>query len=368
MGDDVGNAFGWLAAPVPTPSREHAAAAAARQGQLTKPAGALGRLEEIAIRLAGQQRRERPRIERPEVIVFAGDHGIAAQGVSAYPAEVTVQMIANFVNGGAAISVLARAQGARLSVVDAGTLASSPIPGAITDKPCCGTRDFSRTAALTRRELAHALGAGRRAVGRAIADGADLMILGEMGIANTTTAAAIAAALTGRAPEQLVGRGTGLDEAGVAHKASVVAAALAHHGLLAGPGAVASGREADHALAVLEAVGGLEIAALSGAIVRAAQAGLPVLVDGFIVTVAALAALRLNPSAGDWLLYSHRSQEAGHAIVLEALDARPLVDLAMRLGEGSGAAVALSIVRLALAVHDGMATFEEAAVAGRSAS
>ncbi len=250
--------------------------------------------------------------------------------------------------------MLARELGVPLTVVDAGTLAAAGIDGVFTDKPRCGTRDFSVEPAMTREEVDFALGAGRRAVERAIQDGADLIILGEMGIGNTTAAAAIAATLLGARPEDLVGAGTGLDADGISHKARVIAAALSKHDL----------EPASAPLHVLACVGGLEVAALTGAIIAAAQARMPVLVDGFIVSAAALAAVRINPTCAPWLIYSHRSLERGHRLVLEALGAEPILDLKLRLGEGSGAAVALPILRLACALHAQMATFEEARIAG----
>jgi len=320
---------------------------------LTKPKGALGVLEHLAIRLAALQRSDRPRADNVRIILFAGDHGITAQGVSAYPSAVTVQMLENFARGGAAICVLARELGAPLEVIDAGTLAASEIVGVMTDKPCRGTRDFSREPAMTMGEVQHALMVGRRAAQRAADNRADLLILGEMGIGNTTSAAAIAAALLARPPADLAGAGTGLDSEGVRHKTTMIAEALELHGL----------RQPDiHPLKVLTHVGGLEIAALTGAIIGAAQLGVPILIDGFIVTVAALLAIRLNPSCRDWLIYSHRSSEQGHRLLLGALDAEPLLDLKLRLGEGSGAALALPIVRLACALHAEMATFAEANV------
>jgi len=345
----------WVNQPSPAISVTHRHAAAARQGQLTKPTGALGRLETLAIELAGLQHTDRPCAERVPIIVFAGDHGIAAQGVSAYPQEVTIAMMANFAGGGAAISVLARELGSTLEVVDAGTLAQTPMPGIIADKPRCGSRDFSNEAALEGEELAFAFDCGKRAVTRAAASDPDLVILGEMGIGNTTSAAAIAAGLLGVAPDNITGLGTGLDAAGRARKAKIIDAALARHHL--------AGASAEK---ILCAVGGLEIAAISGAIIAAAQRRVPTLVDGFIVSVAALAAARLNPSCRPYLLFSHRSAEQGHRLVLEALEARPLLDLDLRLGEGSGAALALPILRLACALHNGMATFAEAAVPDRA--
>ncbi len=346
----------WIEAPCAQPSQKHVAQAEARQNALTKPRGSLGVLERIAIQLAACQERDCPGVALARIILFAGDHGITAQGVSAYPSAVTVQMLDNFARGGAAISVLARELGAPLEVIDVGTLAATEIAGVITDKPCCGTRDFSREPAMTTEEMRFALAAGRRAVQRAAGQGADLLIFGEMGIGNTTSAAAVAAALLARSADDVVGAGTGLDREGIRRKSLVIAEALKWHGLH---------RAEALPLDVLMRVGGLEIAALTGAIVAAAQARVPILIDGFIVTVAALVALRQNSSCQPWLIYSHRSSEKGHRLVLEALGAEPILDLKMRLGEGSGAAVALPVVRLACALHAGMATFEEAHVSER---
>jgi len=346
----------WIETPCPAPSAAHEQAARARQAVLTKPAGSLGVLETLAVTLASLQATERPRAAHAPIILFAGDHGVTAQGISAYPPAVTVEMLKNFASGGAAVAVLARELGVPLTVIDAGTLATDAIPGTVVDKPRRGTRDFTVEPAMTDEELAAALAVGQRAV--QAAGPADLVLFGEMGIGNTTSAAAIAAALLGKAPAEIAGAGTGLDANGIAHKVKVIEAGLVRHGL----GAASDPRR------ILASVGGLEIAALAGAIVAAAQAGRPVLVDGFIVTVAALAATRLNPSSIPWLIYSHRSAERGHALLLDALGARPVLDLDLRLGEGSGAATALAVLRLACAVHNGMATFEEAAVSGRTAS
>ena len=345
----------WVYQPCPGISAVHRNAALARQGQLTKPAGSLGRLEQLAIELAGLQHTERPRATRVPIIIFAGDHGVVVQGVSAYPQEVTIAMMSNFASGGAAISVLARELGSKLEVVDAGTLAQSPVPGIVTDKPRNGSRDFSKEAALEPSEVAFALECGKRAVLRAVREAPDLLILGEMGIGNTTSSAAIAAALLGISAEEIAGSGTGIDAAGRARKARVIDEALARHGLTRGGVAVEN---------VLSAVGGLEIVAISGAIIAAAQNRLPVLLDGFIVSVAALAAVRLNPSCRPFVLASHQSAERGHRLVLGALDIAPLIDLDLRLGEGSGAAVALPLLRLACTLHNEMATFEQANVPG----
>lgn len=343
----------WVYRECPGISELHRDAALARQAQLTKPAGSLGRLEQLATELAGLQHTERPRAERVPIIVFAGDHGVVAQGVSAYPQEVTIAMMSNFASGGAAISVLARQLGASLEVVDAGSLAELPLPGIVTDKPRRGSRDFSKETAIAPEELAFALECGKRALLRAFEHAPDLLIPGEMGIGNTTSSAAVAAALLSANAEQIAGSGTGVDAAGRARKVRVIDQALAHHGL------TKSGISAEE---ILCAVGGLEIVAICGAIIAAAQHRLPILLDGFIVSVAALAAVRLNPSCRQYLLASHRSAEQGHGLVLNALNIQPLIDLDLRLGEGSGAAIALPLLRLACALHNEMATFAQANV------
>lgn len=355
MGDD------WIEHACRIPSTAHHQRALLRQSQLTKPLGALGRLERITADLAAQQSRDRPRARHVPIIVFAGDHGVVQHGVSAYPAEVTVQMLHNFASGGAAISVLARELDVPLRLVDAGTLASTPIAGVHVDKPCLGSQDFTTGAAMSRAEMEHALAAGRRAVEAMLAETdarPDLLVLGEMGIGNSTAASALACAVEGFPCLDLVGAGTGLDEERIAHKRRVIEVALALH----------RPSIADSATPVLEALrrlGGLEIAALTGAMITAGQYGIAVLVDGFIVSVAALVALRINPAARAWMLFSHRSAERGHAQVLRALEAEPLLQLDLRLGEGSGAALAIPLLRMACALHNDMATFTEADVSGR---
>ena len=349
----------WFTRACPAASQAHRQQAIARQRQLTKPEGALGRLETLAIELAALQRRDQPRVARAPVLVFAGDHGVVAQGVSAYPAEVTVQMLRNFATGGAAIAVLACELGLPLHVWDVGSLAEAPVPGVTCDKPRCGTDDFSIRPAMTAADRGAAFAAAERAVASACADGADLLVLGEMGIGNTTAASALAAALGPLPLAELVGAGTGLDAMRIAGKQQVIVRALDLHG-------DAINTAGEPALEALRCVGGLEIAALAAAMIAAAQRGVPVLVDGFIVSAAALAAVRINPSLRPWLLFSHRSAERGHACMLDSLHAEPLLQLELRLGEGSGAAVALPLLRLACALHNGMATFAEAAVAQRS--
>lgn len=343
---------GWWDQPIPRPDAEVGAAAEARQRELTKPPGSLGRLEQLAIRLAALQRSERPAIDPLRVTVFAADHGVAAQGVSAFPQAVTLEMVRNFARGGAAISVLARELGAGLEVVDLGTAVDGgAIEGVIHERIRAGTRDFCEGAAMSPDEGGAAFAAGRDAAERARQRGARLFVGGEMGIANSTSATAVAALLLDADPVVLAGPGTGLDAAGVAHKAEVVRRGVARHADAAGD-----------PCAVLAAVGGFEIAALAAAYVAAAQRGIPSLVDGFIATVAALAAARRVPELAPWLLFGHRSAEPGHDRVLAALGAEPLLDLGMRLGEGSGAAAAVPLLRLACALHADMATFAEAGI------
>jgi nicotinate-nucleotide--dimethylbenzimidazole phosphoribosyltransferase len=331
--------------------------AEARQQQLTKPAGSLGRLESVAVQLAGLQGQVKPSLDQLWIAIFAGDHGVVAEGVSAFPQEVTGQMLHNFVNGGAAISVLARQLGASLEVVDLGTVTPSlNLPGVRHLNVGPGTKNFVNGAAMTAAQGGQALQAGRDAVQRAVATGAQLFIGGEMGIGNTTAASALACALLDCPVVHLTGSGTGLNAAGVSHKAQVIERALALH----------SAQRGD-ALQTLFNLGGFEIAALVGAYLACAQEGVAVLVDGFICSVAALVAVRLNPECRHWLLFGHRGAEPGHQHVLETLNAEPLLDLGLRLGEGSGAALAVPLLRLACDLHGQMATFAEAAVADRPA-
>ncbi|NBF02641.1 nicotinate-nucleotide--dimethylbenzimidazole phosphoribosyltransferase [Pseudomonas sp. Fl5BN2] len=328
-----------------------------RQQQLTKPAGSLGRLEPLAVRLAGLQGRLKPSLEQVWIAIFAGDHGVVAERVSAYPQEVTGQMLLNFVSGGAAISVLAQQLGAQLEVVDLGTVTPGlNLPGVRHLNLGLGTGNFVQGPAMTRAQAELALEAGRASALRAHANGAQLFIGGEMGIGNTTAASAIACALLDIPAAQLAGPGTGLDAEGVNHKARVIERALTVHAACRGD-----------ALQSLFSLGGFEIAALVGAYLACAQEGIAVLVDGFICSVAALVAVRLNPSSRPWLLFAHQGAEPGHRLVLRILDAEPLLDLGLRLGEGSGAALAVPLLRLACDLHGQMATFAEAAVADRPA-
>jgi nicotinate-nucleotide--dimethylbenzimidazole phosphoribosyltransferase len=336
------------------------AACSARLDRLTKPPGSLGRLEPLAVRLAGITGHAVPSADHPSVLVFAGDHGVARHGVSAYPSEVTAQMVANFAAGGGAVSVLARIAGATLVVVDVGVAA--PIPE-LFDGPRAarlvrarianGTRDLASERAMTAAETGAAMDAGRAAVRDEIARGADLVAVGEMGIGNTTSASALVAALTGAPVAAVTGRGTGIGDERLAKKIAIVEAALERHR-----------PDPSEPLDVLACVGGLEIAALVGAILACAEARIPVVLDGFITGAAALVAVAIEPVAAARLIASHRSPEPGHRVALDRLGLEPLLELDLRLGEASGAALALPIVRAAAAVVAEMATFESAGVSG----
>jgi nicotinate-nucleotide--dimethylbenzimidazole phosphoribosyltransferase len=342
---------------------EAMASAARRLDRLTKPPGSLGRLETLAIELAGIRGDLVTSIDGPAIAVFAADHGITRQGVSPYPSDVTRQMVANFVAGGAAINVLTRAVGARLVVIDVG-VAGEPIQAEaapdgsarfLDARVASGTADFSVGSAMTAEQTLAAIAVGRQVVADLVADGCDLLGVGEMGIGNTTASSAIVAALTGRPAVEVTGRGTGLDDAGVRHKVAVIDTALALHA-----------PDPSRPLDVLGSLGGLEIAALVGAILAAAAARLPVILDGFITGAAALVASRFAPNLAARLIASHRSAEPGHRIALETLGLEPILDLGLRLGEGSGAALAIPIVGAAARIIGEMATFEDAGVSDRT--
>ncbi|WP_147106443.1 nicotinate-nucleotide--dimethylbenzimidazole phosphoribosyltransferase [Tateyamaria sp. syn59] len=321
-----------LLADMPGPDGDAAAGAADRNGQLTKPPGALGRLEDLALWYAGWRSDARPSIGAPQVIVFAGNHGVAARGVSAFPPEVTVQMVANFEHGGAAINQLAKTFGARMDVV--------PLD---LETP---TADFTEGPAMTEDECVSALRAGWDAVD----ESADLLVVGEMGIGNTTSAAAIATRLFGGDPGDWTGRGTGVEGDALALKVQVVADALAAHGA------------ATDGLDVLMRMGGRELAGMAGAIARARSLRIPVIMDGFICTAAAACLEKTQEGALDHVVAGHQSAEGAHGRMLEALGKEPLLSLGLRLGEGSGAALAIGILKGAIACHSGMATFAEAGV------
>ena len=342
----------WWLLPGAIPSEACARTARERQGLLTKPPGSLGELETIAIRLCGLQSRDRPSMDRLQISVFAADHGVAEEGVSAFPQSVTVEMVRNFSRGGAAICVLARALGADLEVVNVGTVTDpGPLPGVLDRRIAAGVANIRHAPAMTASQLDSALQIGVEVAERANASHMDLFIGGEMGIANTTSASAVACALLCLTGSVLAGPGTGVDDAGVRHKARVIDEAVARN------------RSApDDVLEILRCLGGFEIAALTGAYLRCVQLGVPVLVDGYIASVAALCAQRLNSAAPTWFFYGHNSAEPGHRLVMEALEARPLLHLGMRLGEGSGASAAVPLLRMACLLHNQMATFAEAGV------
>lgn len=331
-------------------------AARARQATLTKPPGSLGQLEDLACRLAACQGRALPAALSPAIAVFAGDHGVTAEGVSAFPSAVTTEMVRNFSRGGAAICVLARAIDAKLEVIDVGVAGDVSALPIVHAKVRAGSANLAREAAMSRAEAEQALSAGRAAARRALDAGANLLIAGDMGIGNTTASAALICHFTGLSPEAVVGRGTGVDDAGLANKRRVVAMALAR----------AAGRSLDGVDALAE-LGGLEIAAMAGFYLEAAALGVPALVDGFIASAAALSARAIEPGVQPWLLASHCSAETGHAQALRALALEPLLDLGLRLGEGSGAALAVPVLQLAIRLHAEMATFAEAGVSGQPA-
>ena len=317
----------------------------------TTPRGSLGRLEELACRVAAARGVEVPELPVKAVVVMAGDHGVAAEGVSAFPQEVTWQMVANFVRGGAAINVLARQAGAEVIVADLGVKQPVELPGVRSARIGPGTGNIAREPAMTRAQAIAALEAGITIAEDLAARGVTLVATGEMGIANTTPASALAAHFTGASPDEITGRGTGVDDAGLARKREVVSRALDLHSRAA----------TDH-LDALARLGGFEIAGLAGLVLGAAARRIPVVVDGFISSVAALAAVRLSPAAAAYLLAAHRSVEPGHRAVLAAFDARPLLELEMRLGEGTGAALAMHLVEASIRILREMATFGDAGV------
>ncbi|BBX02080.1 nicotinate-nucleotide--dimethylbenzimidazole phosphoribosyltransferase [Mycolicibacterium moriokaense] len=340
-------------APVDPPDPDIAVAARARQRRLTKPSGSLGRLEDLSVWVASCQGLCPPRqFERARVVVFAGDHGVAAAGVSAYPAEVTAAMVANFDAGGAAINVLAEAAGATVRVVDIAVDVEQPLTPSIgTHKVRRSSGDISVEDALSDDEVTAAIDAGRRIADEEVDSGADILIAGDMGIGNTTPATALIAALTDSEPVAVIGRGTGVDDAGWARKTAAIRDALFRSRAAAGD-----------PVELLRTCGGADLAAMAGFCAQAAVRRTPLLLDGVVVTAAALVAEQLAPGARQWWQAGHRSTEPAHAQALSRLDLEPIVDLQMRLGEGTGAAVALPIVRAAVATLSSMATFDEAGV------
>jgi len=343
----------WLNNDAATLSTETKQQALERQAELTKPPGALGQLESLAVQLAAMQGKVKPNLDNIHISVFAADHGIAAnKNISAFPQAVTAEMVRNFSRGGAAINVLAKQLGATLEVINLGTIGTlEPLPSVLEQHIAAGTADFSQQPAMTEAQLDAALDAGKQAAIRA--DSAELFIGGEMGIGNTSSASAIACALLKLPASDLVGAGTGLDKSGVSHKTDFINHALKLH------------QHADSPLEILRCLGGFEIAALVGSYLYCAQSGKPVLIDGFISSTAALVASKLCPSASHWFFYAHTSAEPGHLHILNALKATPLLNMGMRLGEASGAAMAVPILQMACALHNEMATFSEAGVSNK---
>ena len=326
-----------------------------RQGNLTKPPGSLGRLEQISIKLAGIFRTERPFIGGKAVIVAAGDHGVVAQGVTGYPQEVTAQMVLNFLAGGAAISVISRHLGIRQVIVDAGVASDLPDhPDLRSVRIGRGTGDISQGPAMSRQQAVACLEAGINLAAEVIDSGADLLATGDMGIGNTTASSAVTAAVTGLDPEETTGEGTGRNAEELRHKAGVVRTALA-----------VNSPDASDGIDLLMKVGGFEIGVLAGVILGAAMMRRPVVVDGFISGAAALVASAVCPATRDYMIGSHVSAERGHRAALASLELDPLFDLGMRLGEGTGAALAMPIVEAAAATLSEMATFAEAGVSDR---
>ena len=330
-------------------------AARERQLSLTKPPGSLGRLEEIANRLAAIQRTVRPRVTGKRIYVVAGDHGVTAEGVSAYPRAVTAQMVDNFLRGGAAINVLARSGGIEVRVVDAGVDADlANRAGLIHAKTMRGTANFAIGPAMTRGEAEQCIGAGIELAYSAVNEGIHLLGIGEMGIGNTTAASAITSVLLGCDPDTVTGKGTGIDDEGLAHKIAVIRRAIE-----------INEPDAGDAIGVLAKVGGAEIGVMTGIVLGAAANRLPVVADGFISTTAAALALTLQPNVTDYLFHGHRSTERGHAALIDFIGEQPVLDLSMRLGEGTGAALAMHVIEAAARLLSEMATFADAGVSNK---
>jgi len=333
--------------------QEAMAAARRRLDSLTKPRGSLGVLEELAVRLAGITGQALPEVKNKVVIVLAGDHGVTEEGVSAYPSEVTAQMVQNFVNGGAAVNVLARQAGARVVVADMGVCAELNFPTVLPWKVRRGTANMARGPAMSREEAVTALERGSTLAEQEIDQGADLIATGDMGIGNTTAGSAILAAFSGLPVAKLTGRGTGVDDGRLRLKVEAVERALA-----------VNRPDPRDALDVLTKVGGLEIAGLAGVILGCAARRIPVIIDGFISGAAALVAGKLEPRAREFMIASHLSEEPGHRYMLALLDLKPLLQMRMRLGEGTGAVLAMHLLEAACRIMREMATFDSAGVAG----
>ncbi len=329
--------------------------ARARQNNLTKPARSLGALEDLSVKVAGITGNPMPKIKEKVIITMAGDHGVTAEGVSAYPKEVTAQMIDNFLNGGAAINVLARHVGARVVIVDMGVAADRENENLVNKKIAYGTADMTRGSAMTYDDAVRSIEAGIEVLELEAERGMDIVGVGDMGIGNTTPSSAIAAVLTGEAARKVTGRGTGIDDDALERKIKVIERAIS-----------VNQPDKNDALDVLAKVGGFEIGGLAGVMLAAAAQRVPVVIDGFISGAAALVAYKISPAVKDYMIASHRSVERGHSVILDHIGLKPLLDLDMRLGEGTGAALGISIVEAACKILSEMATFDEAGVSKRS--
>lgn len=342
--------------PIPQPDQYTANLARQRQDRLTKPTGSLGRLEDLSVQIAAIQGSATPYVSRKAVVVMAGDHGVTQEGVSAYPADVTPQMVQNFLNGGAAINVLARQAGARVCVVDMGVAADFPPNSRVINaKVDYGTRNITKGPAMTRQQAELCITRGMEVASQEIDRGLDLIATGDMGIGNTTPSSAMAAVFTGESVELVTGRGTGIDDRGLAAKVAIINEAIQ-----------VNQPDRNDPLDVLAKVGGFEIGGLAGLIIGSAARGIPVVVDGFISTAAALLAVELAPDVRPYLIAAHRSVEIGQRAMLEKIGIEPLMDFNMRLGEGTGAALAFHIIEASVRILNEMATFEDAGVSNRA--
>ena len=346
----------WFLQPLKKPSIFHKDKALERQTMLTKPPGSLGTLESLAIRIASLQQTERPRCESIQICIFAGDHGIAQENISAFPQAVTAEMVKNFQSGGAAISVLAKQLSAQLEIINIGVASDlSHIDGIINAPIKRATKNFLYESAMTEEDLFNAFDVGKQAVDRAAQSSVDIFISGEMGIGNTTSATALMCAVLDKDPEQVTGVGTGLNPEQVQHKSMIISKALAFHAL-----------DKENVLKILQNLGGFEIAAIVASYIRCGQSGIPCLVDGFICSAAALIAVSIQPSLLEWLIFSHVSAEKAHQELLSSIKGHAILNLNMRLGEASGAAICLPILQSACQLHNSMATFEQASVSEKN--
>ncbi|MBT4836308.1 MAG: nicotinate-nucleotide--dimethylbenzimidazole phosphoribosyltransferase [Methylococcales bacterium] len=346
----------WLEKPIKIIDQQMIDDAKEHQMSLTKPPGALGQLEDVAIRMAAIQGNNEPECDYIKTIVFASDHGVVAENISAFPQIVTVEMIKNFSHGGAAINVLCDYIESDLQVINVGTVTEmDPLPTVLDQRVGAGTANFCQQPAMTEKQLDDALNVGRLSVQSLFLNPLDLFIGGEMGIGNTTSAAAIICAILNEPATNIAGKGTGLEAAAVKHKCDVIEQALLkHRDSMKSP------------LDVLRCLGGFEIAALTGAYISCAQQGIPMLIDGFICSAAALIATELYPDSLEWMFFSHTSAEKGHQLLMQRMSVTPLLSLGLRLGEGSGAATAVPLIRMACKLHGQMATFDSANVSNQT--